>query len=154
MLGRAGAHALAMTAYRAADVSHTTNVTSTSPADLPFLPYLSFEGDFVWSGAQVKDAWNWSRPNNLVLGFDFEKVTSISRSYTRTGDRTAPFSADSNKRTAGVYAENTLTLRGGRTVFALGARVDRITTETIDTPYKTNFRRPTRRSPCSIRAWG
>src|SRR4029077_11073335 len=64
---------------------------------------------------------------------------SVSRSYTRTGDESAPFSANSNKRTAGFYAENTLRLRDGRTVVALGARVDRITNETVDTPLKTNF---------------
>ncbi len=50
-----------------------------------------------------------------------------------------PFSADSDKRTAGVYAENTLKLWAGRTVLALGGRFDRITTETVDTPFKTNF---------------
>ena len=63
----------------------------------------------------------------------------MSRSYSRTGDRTAPFSADSNKRTAGVYAENTLKLWGGRTVIALGGRFDHITTETVETPFKANF---------------
>ena len=63
----------------------------------------------------------------------------MSRSYTRTGDRAAPFSADSNKRTAGAYAENTLKLWGGRTVVALGGRFDRITTQTVETPLKTNF---------------
>ena len=137
--GRAGGHALSMTAYRASEVSHTTNVTSTNPADQPFLPYLSFEGDLMWSGAQARDSWNWAGSSELTVGVDYEKVTSVSRSYARTGDRTAPFSADSNKRTLGAYAENTLKLRDGRTVFALGARVDRITTETLDTPFKTNF---------------
>ena len=140
VLGRAGTHALSMTMYRADEVGHTTNVTSTNPADAPFLPYLSFEGDLGWSGAQARDSWQWSRANGLVLGVDYERVTSTSRSYARTGDRTAPFSADSNKRTAGVYAENATRLRSGRTVFTLGARVDRITTETVDTPFKTNFR--------------
>ena len=74
-----------------------------------------------------------------MLGLDYEHVTSVSRSYTRTGDRSAPFSADSNKRTAGVYAENTWKLANGRTVVAIGGRVDRITNETVDTPLKTNF---------------
>ena len=63
----------------------------------------------------------------------------MSRSYARTGDRAAPFSADSNKRTAGAYAENTLKLWGGRTVVALGGRFDHITTQTVETPLKTNF---------------
>jgi len=137
--GQVGAHALSMTAYLATEAGHSSNVTTSNPADVPYLPYLSFESDLQWAGLQAKDSWNWSRQNSIVLGLDFEKVTSVSRSYARTGERSAPFSADSNKRTAGLYAENTLELRGGRTVVAFGGRVDHITTETVDTPLKTNF---------------
>ncbi len=83
-----------------------------------------FESDLGWSRrCRSRTLWSWSRGNSLVIGFDYERVTSVSRSYTRTGDRAAPFSADSNKRTAGVYAENTLKLWDGRTVVALGGRV-------------------------------
>lgn len=137
--GQVGAHAVSLLGYRARDVSHTTNVTSTNPLDGPFLPYLSFESDLEWVGAQIKDSWQWSRQNGLVIGLDYEKVSSLSRSYTRTGDRAAPFSADHNKRTAGIYFENTLKLREGRTVVAAGGRLDHITTETLETPFKTNF---------------
>jgi vitamin B12 transporter len=140
LTGRVAAHALSFTGYTAAESSHHSNVTTSNPPDLPFLPFLSFESELDWVGAQVKDSWSWSTLNNVVLGFDYEKVTSVSRSYTRTGDQSAPFSANSNKRTAGFYVENTLKLRGGRTVVAAGGRIDRITTETVDTPLKTNFR--------------
>ena len=138
--GRVAAHDFSFTGYAAAESSHTSNVTTSNPLDLPFLPFLSFESELDWIGAQVKDAWRWSALNSLVLGFDYEKVTSVSRSYTRTGEQSAPFAANSNKRTAGVYVENTLKLRDGRTVVAAGGRVDRITNETVDTPLKTNFR--------------
>jgi len=140
LTGRSGAHDVLVAAYRATEASHTTNVTSSNPADRPFLPFLSFENDFAWSGVQLRDSWRWMRRNSLVVGFDYEKVASVSRSYARTGDRTAPFSADSDKRTAGVYAENTLKLNDARTVIAVGGRLDRITNETLDTPFKTNFR--------------
>jgi len=140
LTGRAGAHTFLLTSYRATEAGHTTNVTSSNAADRPFLPFLSFESDLAWTGAQVRDSWNWSRYGSLIIGFDYENVASISRSFARTGDRAAPFSADSNKRTAGLYAENTLKLADGRTVVAVGARMDRITTETIATPFKTNFR--------------
>ncbi|MBI4885746.1 MAG: TonB-dependent receptor [Acidobacteria bacterium] len=137
--GRLSAHALSFTGYHASEAGRTTNVSSTDPADLPYLPYLSFGNELGWTGIQAQDAWNWSRSNSLLAGVDFEKVTSLSRSYARTGTPIAPFSADSNKRTAGVYAENTLKLGGGRTVLAVGGRVDRITNETVATPLKTNF---------------
>ncbi len=139
LTGRLGAHHLSLTGYGAKEASHTSNVTTTNPLDQPFLPYLSFESELRWVGLQARDSWNWSRLNSVVLGFDSEHVSSVSRSHTRTGDRSAPFSADSNKRTAGVYVENTLKLRDARTVIALGGRVDRITTETVATPLKTNF---------------
>jgi vitamin B12 transporter len=139
LTGRAGAHDLSFIGYGAKEAGHTSNVTTTNPLDRPFLPYLSFESDLQWVGVQAKDSWSWSKRSSVVLGLDYEKVTSVSRSYTRTGDRSAPFSADSNKRTAGVYAENTWKLANGRTVVAAGGRVDRITNETVDTPLKTNF---------------
>ena len=90
----------------------------------PFLPYLSFESDLELgrpAGSRMRGTGR--APAASSSAFDYERVTSVSRSYSRTGERTAPFSADSNKRTAGVYAENTLKLRGGRTVVALGGRV-------------------------------
>lgn len=139
LTGRIGPHDLTVAAYGATEAGHTSNVTTTNPLDLPYLPYLSFESELQWAGLQVKDAWNWSPLNSIVAGIDYERVTSTSHSFTRTGAETAPFSANSNKRTAGVYAENSLKLRRGRTVLTAGARVDRITNETVDTPLKTNF---------------
>jgi len=137
--GAVRSHVLSFTGFHATENGHTRNVTSTNPLDRPYLPYLSFESDLTWAGVQAKDTWNWSRSGSLVAGFDYEKVTSLSRSFARTGDPIAPFSADSNKRTGGVYAEHTLRLRDGGTVIALGGRVDRITNETVATPLKTNF---------------
>lgn len=132
-------HELLFAGFKAGEASHTSNVTTFSPADLPFLPYLSFESDLDWAGAQVRDVFNWNAANRLVIGVDYEKVTSISRSFSRTGDAVAPFSADSNKRTIGAYFENTLRLRGNDTIVVIGGRFDRITTATLETPLKTNF---------------
>ncbi len=134
----AGAHTLSFTGYRTSDSSRTTNVTTTNPLDQPFLPYLSFESDLGWTGLQAKDVWSASRTSRLVVGVDYERVSSTSRSYSRTGERTAPFSADHTKTTAGLYAEHTWT-RGERLVLTTGARFDRIAVETLDTPFKTNF---------------
>ena len=69
-------HALSIAGYRTSDSSHTVNVTTTNPLDQPFLPYLSFESDLGWAGLQVKDAWDWSRASSLVIGLDYESVTT------------------------------------------------------------------------------
>lgn len=139
LTARVGAHDIDLTGYAAKEAGHTFNVTSTNPLDVPFLPYLSFESDLEWVGLQVKDSWTWSKWNSVVVGVDYEEVTSTSRSYTRMGNRSAPFSADSVKRTSGVYIEDTLKLANGRTIVTIGGRVDRISNETVDTPFKTNF---------------
>ncbi|MEQ1760116.1 MAG: TonB-dependent receptor [Vicinamibacterales bacterium] len=137
--GRIRAHDLSFTTYMATESSHTSNVTTGNPVDAPFLPYLSFEGDLRWTGVQARDSWAVSRLSSIVVGLDYERVKSVSRSFARTGEPTAPFSADARKDTVGVYVENTLRLREGRTVVTLGGRLDHITTETLDTPLKTNF---------------
>jgi vitamin B12 transporter len=137
--GQLGRHLASAVAYSTREQGHTTNVTTSNPLDQPFLPYLTFENDSSWTGAQLKDAWRWSRVNNLLVGLDYERVASNTKSYTRTGARQAPFSADSGKTTVGLYAENSVSLRQGRTVISVGGRVDRISVETVDTPFKTNF---------------
>ena len=88
--GLLSTHAVSLTAYQAGESSQTTNVTTTNPLDRPFLPYLSFESDIHWKGLQARDAWDWSAAGSLVAGVDYEHVTSVSRSYARTGDRIAP----------------------------------------------------------------
>jgi vitamin B12 transporter len=139
VMGLAGGHAMSVSAYRTSEASHTSNVTTSNVLDLPYLPYLSFESELTWTGAQLRDTWGWRPGNTLVVGLDVEKVSSVSRTFTRTGAPSAPFSANYNKRTAGFYGENTLRLRQGRTVVTAGGRVDRITAETLATPLRTNF---------------
>jgi len=137
--GWSGAHAFMVTGYRASEASHTSNVTTSNALDLPYLPYLSFESELTWSGAQLKDVWAWLPRNTLVAGADYERVGSVSRSFARTGEAVAPFSANYEKRTVGVYLENTLKLGADRTVVTVGGRFDRITSETLDTPLRLNF---------------
>jgi vitamin B12 transporter len=137
--GQIGSHLVSSTYFMAEEQGHTSNTRTTNPLDQPFLPYLSFESQVNWKGLQLRDSWGWQPNNNLVAGLDVEVVNSISRSYTRTGARQGPFSADNNKNTVGVYAENTLRVNEGRTVISVGGRLDRITVETVDTPFKTGF---------------
>ena len=137
--GQLARHLVSGTFYTADEQGHTRNVTTFDPLDLPFLPYLTFENALGWSGVQVRDAWSWSTSNSLLIGVDVERATSESKSYARTGAPQAPFSADNRKNTVGLYAENTLRLREGRTVLSTGGRIDRISVKTVDTPFKTNF---------------
>jgi len=134
-----GQHLVASTLYGATEAGHISNVKTTNPLDQPFLPFLSFESRLGWLGVQVKDSWTWASTNSVVFGLDYDRVSSDSQSYTRTGASQAPFSADNRKNTLGAYADNTLNLNSGRTIVSLGGRVDRINVDTVDTPFKTNF---------------
>ena len=139
LAGRLWRHEVSGTFYTADEQGHTLNVTTTNPLDLPFLPYLTFENALGWTGVQVRDAWSWSDVGSVLIGLDVEHATSESKSYERTGAPQAPFAADSRKNTVGIYAEHTLRLHQGRTVVSTGGRIDRITVETVDTPFKANF---------------
>jgi vitamin B12 transporter len=140
--GQVGQHTVTTTVYTAGEESHNTSVKSPTPADQPFLPYLNSESFLSWNGVQVQDAWRWRSGHNLLIGLDTELASSESVRFQPVGAeiaRTGPFAADNTKATVGVYAENTMTLRNGLTNVSLGGRVDRITTETLDTPFKTGF---------------
>jgi vitamin B12 transporter len=137
--GPVGRHLISGTFYNAEEAGHLSNVTTSNPLDQPYLPYLTFENQFSWHGLQLRDVWGWGRASSLIVGVDYEHVASESQSYTRTGAGQAPFSANNQKGTIGIYAENTFNLRNGRTVVSAGGRIDRIGVETLDTPLKTNF---------------
>jgi vitamin B12 transporter len=138
--GRWGKHAMTAVVYRTAERAQVFNVRTGNPLDAPYLPYVSFESDLRWSGAQLRDAWTPSPRTTIVVGADYDLVTAVTRSYTPMGDRTAPFAADNTRRTLGVYAEHSTKWRDGRTVVSAGVRFDRITSSTLATPFKGNFR--------------
>ena len=100
LTGQRGAHLLTATGFVASDQSHSSRVTSTNPADIGFLPFLSFERDNIWAGLQVRDTWNWRSGNSLSFGADYEWVGDKSQSYQRTGERRAPFSASLTSSTS------------------------------------------------------
>ncbi len=132
-------HTLEAVAYTATQKSNNTKVTSTNAADQSYLPFLNSESQNEWQGAQLRDTWDINTQWALTVGIDYEAVNSVSRSYTRTGARQGPFSADDRKTTVGVYAQQRLRLYEGRTTVSIGVRGDRIQTKTLETPYKTGF---------------
>lgn len=137
--GRLGQHALEVAIYGTNDKGNNIAVSPSTAADLPYLPYLTYESQVERQGAQVRDIWQWSDQHDLVVGLDLERVDSTSRSYSRTGERLSPFSADSRKKTVGLYAQQRMRFFEGRTTATIGVRGDRIETQTLDTPFKTGF---------------
>ncbi len=130
---------VSLTAFVAEEQSNYIRVTSRNEADQPFLPFKNFESEVNWYGLQAQNDWQWSEDHNLVVGIDYEHVAEENRSFRNTGEPRAPFSADYKKDTWGFYAENTFRFKNGNTVITLGGRYDRINTETLETPLKTDF---------------
>ncbi len=137
--GRVGAHQLLLTGFSGSQWYQTRTRTSSTPAHQPWLPFLSFAEDLRWRGAQLQDSWSWAPDRQLLLGVDWERAESSSLSYEPDGRRKGPFSADNRRHSLGVYLQNSWQLKASGTVLNLGWRHDRITVETLDTPFKTGF---------------
>ncbi len=128
---------LSLTAYTAQEQNDYRRVTSTNPLDQLYLPYNYFYNRIDWYGVQVQNDWQWSDAHNLVMGIDWERVDTETRSLSRTGERQAPFYPDNRKETLGIYAENTFRFNDGNTILTLGGRYDSIETTTLETPFLT-----------------
>lgn len=139
LTGKMGDHRLTLRTFVGEESYTTYKKTSTTAADLPYLPYRSYYSDTQWNGAQVQDAWAWSDTANLVYGIDYEKAKVTTRSYTNKGAQTAPYSANNDRETTGFYAQNTWYFNDNNSTFYVGARRDQVSVSTLDTPLKTNF---------------
>ena len=139
LTGKLDNHRLTLRTFGGEESYTTYKKTSTTPADLPYLPYRSFYSDTEWNGAQVQDAWAWSETASLVYGVDYEKAKVTTRSYNANGTEKAPSSANSERETTGYYAENTWYFNDNNSTFYVGARRDQVSVSTLDTPLKTNF---------------
>lgn len=137
--GDLGSHLVEALGYTAREAGNNIKVKTSVAADQPYLPYLSYESETQWKGAQLRDTWRWRQNAALTGGVDYEDIGVQSRSFSRTGQRVGPSSADSRKTTLGFYAQQQLELLDGRTTASVGLRYDRITMETLETPYKTGF---------------
>ena len=139
LTGKLGDHRLTARTFVGEESYTLYKKTSSTASDQPYLPYRSYYSDINWHGGQVQDAWAWSDTTSLVYGVDYEKAEVESKSYDKTGTRKAPYSADSERETTGLYAENTWYFNDNNSTFYLGARRDKISIATLETPLKTGF---------------
>ena len=139
LTGKMGDHRLTTRTFAGEESDMSYQNTSKYAADQAYLPFRSYFSDTRWRGVQVQDAWAWGDTASLVFGIDYEKAEEASRSYDRTGQRQAPYWADSERETTGVYAENTWYLNDNDSTVYLGVRRDKISSTTLATPYKTGF---------------
>jgi vitamin B12 transporter len=139
LTGRQGNHRLMGRVFGGDQAYTTFTKTSATVADQPYLPYRSYSEELNWKGWQFQDTWAWSEQASFVFGVDDQEAKSVTKSYSKTGASTAPYTADSKLKTTGVYGENTWYFNDNNSTFYVGARRDSISLSTLDTPLKTGF---------------
>lgn len=139
LTGRLGEHYLTGRVFSGEQSYEQYKKSSTLAAEQKYLPFRSFDEVLRFDGWQVQDQLAWNSKVLTVLGVDQETNKQTSRGYNANGAGKAPSSANNERRSLGVYVQNTLTLNDGNTTVDFGLRRDRITTETFATPLLTSF---------------
>lgn len=139
LTGRLGQHILTARAFTGEQSYETYKKTSTAAAEKAFLPFRSFDEVLKFDGWQVQDQYSWNANVLSIIGVDQETTRQTTRSYNPNGSGKAPSSANNERRSLGLFVQNTFTLNDGKTTLDVGLRRDRITTETFATPLLTSF---------------
>lgn len=142
LTGNMGNHAVSATVFSGTQAYDMTTITSTTAAYRPQLPAISFIGILSFTGWQAQDAWAWGHDSVLLMGIDTHKAKSVSRSFNLAVagvPEKAPGTANNQRVSQGVFAENSWSFNAGNSTAYVGIRRDNITVETLDTPLKTGF---------------
>lgn len=137
--GRIQKHNLMLRHFKGKDETEVHKKTSSTASEQPYLPFHYYTHTYEYDGWQLQDKWGWSDWGMTVAGIDYDEATSVAQYYRATGERRAPSSADNGRKALGVFIQNSLFFNNERTVIDFGIRRDRITTEIMDTPYKTGY---------------
>lgn len=140
LTGRMGSHSMSATVFSGDQEYETKKITSTTASERPQLPAISFMEKLTFSGWQFQDAWAWSQDNVLLVGVDMNKAKQVTRSFdlTKVGSpEKAPGTANNQRISKGIFAENSWTFNKGDSTAYIGVRRDFITTELLDTPLGT-----------------
>jgi outer membrane receptor protein involved in Fe transport len=142
LTGRMGNHSMSATVFSGTQFSESATLTSTTALYRPQLPAVSFIGNLSFSGWQAQDAWAWSDGSVLLFGIDNQKAKSESRLFNLAVagvPEKAPGTANNQRISTGVFAENSWAFNEGNSTAYVGIRRDNITVETLYTPLKTGF---------------
>lgn len=142
LTGRMGAHSVSATVFSGTQFSEATILTSMTASYRPQLPAVQTVTDLTFSGWQAQDAWSWSQDSVLLFGVDTQKAKSVTQSYDLAvagTPRKAPGTADNQRISTGVFAENSWAFNNGNSTAYAGIRQDDITVETLPTPYRAGF---------------
>ncbi|MCF6291479.1 MAG: TonB-dependent receptor [Desulfobacterales bacterium] len=129
---------LSLTAYKTNETSESYKHYTGWFIPVQVAPYRSYDSETDWIGFQVKDEYTWAG-HRFIVGFDYQNIDKVSRSYNQDGTRKAPWSPDEGRENRAGYLETIWSLMDERLTATLGGRYDTFVVETRPTPYKTDF---------------
>ncbi|GAC1381912.1 MAG: TonB-dependent receptor [Hymenobacter sp.] len=129
-------HQLFVRGYASKETSNNNTLADYSNA--PVVPYRSFQSQYLWQGAQVKDVVKLGR-QRLTVGVDHNEATSNSQRFTAAGTAAATYSPNYALTTTGLYAQAQLSFLQDKLVLMPGARYDFITFDAKQTDLLTTF---------------
>lgn len=134
LTGRIGDHALTATVY--------STLENFKSADKPptARERVSVKRETRFNGAQVQDNWALVDGYELVIGADYGKAESRTKSYNpangaQTGSSTPYF----DRQNAGVFADLTARWFDDRLIFNIGGRYDEIKSVVLQSPLRADL---------------
>ncbi len=107
--------------------------------------YVNYVGETRTSGLQLQDAMRL-RSQSLTVGVDASRTDGLSRRYQRNGSDASgsiseigTYSPNSRATSTGVLAQAHLRSPDGRVSGVVGGRLDRVTLELLETPYRADL---------------
>lgn len=104
--------------------------------------YVNYAGETRTAGLQLQDVMRL-RSQSLAVGVDASRTDGLSRRYQRTGSGASgtiseigTYSPNSRATSAAIFAQAQLRSANGRVTGVVGGRLDRVTLELRDTPYR------------------
>ncbi|HEY0970369.1 MAG TPA: TonB-dependent receptor [Gemmatimonadales bacterium] len=101
-------------------------------------PFVSSVNETTTRGVQLQDAVRLGA-HTLTAGVDVGQVRGESRSWSDADTRSAPYSPDASVGTVAGFAEARWQAPGGRLSGTVGARLDRVTLDVRETPFRADL---------------
>ena len=110
--------------------------------DAPTGPsFVSYTGTTLTKGLQLQDVLRYAG-QSLTAGFDASRIDATSQSFYQSSGvttQTGTYSPDSRLASAAGFAEARLRSPDGRVTGTLGGRLDRITLDVRQTPFRSDI---------------
>ena len=106
--------------------------------------FVSFRTPTRWHGVQLQDAFGFG-PHTVTAGFDYTVAAAESEGFSAPGTRSAPFSPNSETRSAAAFAQGRFGFLNDRLVGTLGARLDQVSFAVSEHELRPDFRANTER---------